>query len=137
MLNYIFFGVGTTFVNWCVYGLAVRFAGFQITTGNIIAWIAGVIFAFITNKIWVFESRSWKLLLVLREGSAFLGARIVSGIAEITGVPLLYHIGLDYPLLGIEGFTAKIAVGIIVIILNYIFSKMFIFRRGKQEEKQE
>ena len=131
MVNYLFFGAATTFVNWCVYGLVVRFAGFSITAGNVIAWIAAVVFAFITNKIWVFESRSWQPLLVLREGSAFLGARILSGLVEIAGVPLLYRIGLDYPLLGIEGFAAKVFVSVIVIVLNYCFSKLIIFRREK------
>ena len=131
VINYLFFGGATTFVNWCVYGLAVRLAGFSITIGNVIAWIMAVIFAFVTNKTLVFQSRSWRPLLVLREGSAFLGARIVSGIVEITGVPFLYRAGLDYPLLGIEGFAAKVTVSVIVIVLNYIFSKLFIFRRGK------
>jgi len=131
MANYLFFGAATTFVNWCVYGLAVRFAGFSITVGNVIAWVVAVVFAFITNKIWVFESRSWQPLLVLREGSAFLGARILSGFVEIVGVPLLYRIGLDYPFFGIEGFAAKVVVSVIVIVLNYIFSKLIIFRREK------
>ena len=131
MVYYLFFGAATTFVNWCVYGLAVRFAGFSITAGNVIAWVAAVVFAFITNKIWVFRSRSWQPLLLLREGSAFLGARIFSGLVEIAGVPFLYRIGLNYPLLGIEGFAAKVSVSVIVIVLNYFFSKLIIFRREK------
>ena len=131
MVNYLFFGAATTFVNWSVYGLAVRFAGFSVTVGNVIAWVVAVVFAFMTNKIWVFESRSWQPLLVLREGSTFLGARIFSGFVEIAGVPLLYRIGLNYPLLGIEGFTAKVVVSVIVIVMNYIFSKLIIFRREK------
>jgi len=129
LVSYLFFGGATTFVNWCVYGLAVRYMGLSVTAGNAIAWIVAVVFAFITNKIWVFKSRSWQPLLVLREGGAFLGARIVTGLVEIAGVPLLYRIGLNYPLLGIEGFAAKVSVSVIVIILNYVFSKLVIFRR--------
>jgi len=131
MVYYLFFGAVTTFINWCVYGLTVRFAGFSITAGNVIAWVAAVVFAFITNKIWVFRSRSWQPLLVLREGCAFLGARIFSGLIEIAGVPLLYRIGLNYPLLGIEGFAAKVIASVIVIVMNYFFSKLIIFRRVK------
>jgi uncharacterized membrane protein YfhO/putative flippase GtrA len=130
-VNYLFVGGATTFVNWCVYGLVVRLAGYSVTAGSVIAWIAALVFAFITNKIWVFESRAWQPLLVLREGSAFLGARIISGLVEIIGVPFLYILGLDYPLLGTEGFAAKVSVSVIVIVLNYIFSKLFVFRRGK------
>jgi uncharacterized membrane protein YfhO/putative flippase GtrA len=133
MVKYLFFGAATTFFNWCVYGLVVRFAGFSVTVGNVIAWFVAVVFAFTTNKIWVFGSRSWQPLLVLREGSAFLGARIFSGLVEIAGVPFLYRVGLNYPLLGIEGFAAKVSVSVIVIVLNYIFSKLIIFRRVKTE----
>ena len=132
-VNYLIFGAATTLINWCTYGLLMRFAGLSITWANIIAWVLSVTFAFFTNKILVFESHSWQLLLVLREAGAFLGARIVSGLAEIIGVPLLYRGGLDYPLLGIEGFAAKLAVSLVVITLNYFFSKMFIFRRGKND----
>jgi putative flippase GtrA len=129
LVSYLIFGGATTFVNWCVYGLVVKLAGFSITAGNTIAWVAAVVFAFITNKIFVFQSRSWQPLSVLREASAFLAARIVSGLIEIAGVPFLFYLGLNYPLLGIEGFAAKVIVSVIVVILNYFFSKLFIFRR--------
>ena len=127
----MFFGGATTFVNWGVYGLLMQFSGFTIAVSNGIAWITAVVFAFIVNKIWVFNSRSWHPLLVVREGGLFLGARILSGLLEIIGVPLLYHLGFNYPLFNIEGFAAKIIVSIIVIVLNYIFSKMIIFRKNK------
>ena len=111
----------------------MHFTKLPITGANIIAWVLSVAFAFFTNKILVFESHSWKLLSVLREAGAFLGARIISGLAEIIGVPLLYRAGLNYPLLGIEGFAAKLAVSLVVIALNYFFSKKFIFRHGKKD----
>jgi putative flippase GtrA len=129
LVTYLFFGGATTFVNWCVYGVVVRFAAFSITAGNVTAWVSAVAFAFVTNKIWVFKSRSWRLPLALREAGAFLGARIVSGVVEIAGVPLFYRAGLDYPLLGVEGFAAKVSVSVVVIVLNYVFSKLFIFRQ--------
>ena len=128
MIHYLFFGGATTLVNWCVYGLLMHFTGFPITGSNSIAWLAAVVFAFIVNKLWVFKSKSWYPPLVLREGSLFLGARIVSGLLEIAGVPILYHLGFNYPLFNIEGFAAKMTVSVIVIILNYIFSKLIIFR---------
>ena len=129
IIAYVFVGGATTFVNWFVYAIMVRLAGFSILTGNITAWIIAVAFAFITNKIWVFQSRSWHPPVVLREGSAFLGARILSGIIDMAGVPFLFHLGLNYPLLGIEGFAAKVTISAIVLVLNYVFSKLFIFRK--------
>ena len=128
LINYILVGAATTFVNWVIYSIMVSLAGISITFSNICAWIISVAFAFVTNKIWVFHSRSWHPSHVLREGISFLGARIVSGLIDITGVPLLHHFGLNYPLFGIEGFAAKVTVSVIVLCLNYVFSKFFIFR---------
>lgn len=128
ILLYLFFGGSTTFVNWFVYALAVECAGFSINTGNVIAWIAAVIFAFITNKIFVFQSREWRLRTIFREAGSFLGARIISGLVELAGVPLLFALGLDYPLFGIRGFAAKLLVSVVIIVLNYIFSKLFVFK---------
>ena len=129
LIRYILVGGATTLVNWVVYSLLISFAVFQITASNIIAWIVSVVFAFFTNKIWVFKSSFWQPSVLLREGISFLGARIVSGLVDILGVPLLYFIGLDYPLFGIEGFTAKVTVSVIIVILNYFFSKYYIFHR--------
>jgi putative flippase GtrA len=131
-INYLFFGALTTLVNWCSYSLLVRFAGFTITVSNVIAWVVAVIFAFLTNKMWVFKSRSWQPLVVLREGGSFLGARIITALVEIAGVPAIFHLGINYPLFGIEGFLAKVIISVIVIILNYILSKVFIFRQKKE-----
>jgi putative flippase GtrA len=115
----------------------VRFAGLSVTMGNSIAWIASVSFAFIANKKFVFQSRSWKPSVVLKEGSAFFGARLVSGLMEIIGVPFVYHAGLDYRLFGIDGFVAKLSVSVIIITFNYIASKFFIFRKNKDSAEDK
>ena len=132
LISYVVFGAATTALNWGVYGLLVDLAGLSVPIANAVAWIAAVKFAFYTNKIFVFKSRSWNPLLVLREGGTFFAARIVSGLAEIAGVPLLYHLGFRYALCGIEGFAAKAAVSVVIIILNYFLSKLFIFRRNER-----
>lgn len=134
MILYLFFGGATTLVNWVVYALLVRLAGRSITVGNLVAWVAAVVFAFVTNKIWVFESPSWQSSRVVREALAFLGSRMASGVVEIVGVPLLVSLGLHYPLFGIQGFAAKVIISVVVIILNYIFSKLFVFRKAKDKE---
>ena len=122
---YLLFGGITTFLNWGVYTFAVQFL--SISVSNLIAWVLAVIFAFTVNKMWVFGNRNWNALLVLTQAGTFLSARLVTGLIEIVGVPLLVFIGLSYPLFGIEGFAAKMTVSIFVIILNYIFSKTFVF----------
>ena len=128
VVHYLIFGAATTFVNWCVYGMLLRFFAISLTAANVISWIAAVTFAYFTNKIWVFESRSWQPKLVLREAAAFFGARALSGVVEIAGMPLLLLLGLDQAIFGIEGFAAKVLIGVIVIILNYVLSKLIVFR---------
>ena len=130
IISYLFFGGLTTLVNFVVYIFFVHFIGSGITVSNVIAWVAGVLFAFVTNKLWVFQSKSWMAKQVLREAGTFLGARIATGVLDMAGVPLLFYIGLRYPLFGIEGFMAKSIITVLVIILNYVFSKAFVFRSG-------
>ena len=131
IFSYVFFGVMTTVVNWAVYTALVRFAGLGITLSNALAWVAAVLFAFITNKLWVFESRNLKPAVVAKEFVSFTASRIVTGVIEIFGVPLLVKLGLDRKILGIDGAVAKIIVSVAVIILNYIFSKIIVFRKKK------
>lgn len=151
---YIIFGVLTTLVNWITYALTepplstalvgdkvlVSTAYFTLTNetlaiflANVIAWVAGVLFAFVTNKIWVFESKSWKVSVALKEFWLFVAARLITGVLEWFGVPLLVAIGLSAALFGVEGFVAKILVSVIVVILNYVFSKLIIFKKKKTE----
>ena len=129
VISYLLVGGTTTFINWAVYAFAVQIIALPITASNVIAWISAVTFAFVTSKIWVFKSHSWKFPLVRNEAGLFLSARMFTGLIEITGVPLLFFIGLDYPLLGVEGFAAKVAVSVLVVILNYVFSKLVVFRQ--------
>ena len=130
-INYLFFGVLTTLINWIVYSLGVQTLGFSITTSNIIAWIFAIVFAFITNKIWVFNDSDWKPAAILIQVGTFISARIITGLIEIIGVPLLFFAGLTYPVFNIEGFAAKLVVSIIVVVLNYILSKKFVFKSGE------
>ena len=151
---YIIFGVLTTLVNWVVYTVLIKIFGgaaesetvmfvlfgkditmkiFYIFIANFVAWVAGVVFAFVTNKIWVFESKSWRFGLVMKELWLFVAARLLTGVLEWFGVPALVAAGLDQPLFGIDGFLAKVIVSVIVVILNYVFSKLIIFRKKKDQ----
>ena len=131
IIMYLIFGVSTTLVNWIVYSILVSLANTDITLANGIAWFAAVIFAYITNKLFVFESKSWSAAVLAKEIIAFFGARVASGVFEIFLPALLMKIGLDQSLFGIEGFVAKAVVSVLIIVLNYIFSKLFVFKNKK------
>jgi len=101
---------------------------------NIISWILAIIFAFITNKLYVFKSVRVNRGLVMREFVKFISSRIVTGAMEIGLLPLLICLGFDYHLLGIEGFAAKLVISIVVVIVNYVLSKYLVFNFNNREE---
>lgn len=127
VILYLIFGVATTVVNWISYAVCNK-TGIGMNISNVIAWVLAVIFAYITNKIFVFESKSMKLEVLLPEVGKFVGARVVTGVIEIVGLPLLVYLGVRQTVFGVEGFLAKILVSVIVVILNYVFSKIFVFK---------
>ncbi len=129
VILYFAYGAFTSLANVVLYAMFVPLFG--ITASNAIAWFGAVIFAFVTNKLFVFDSKKWRTKETLKEAGTFLGARIFSGILEIVLPTVLFYIGLDYDLFGIKGFLAKIIVSIIVIILNYVLSKTIVFRKQK------
>lgn len=129
IITYLIFGVLTTLVNWVCYTVLVKYVNCSITLSNAVAWIAGVLFAFITNKVFVFESKSFAPSKVLKEFISFVAARAITGVMEIFGVPLLVKIGLNQTIMGVDGAVSKIIVSVAVIILNYVFSKLIIFRK--------
>ena len=128
-ISYLFFGGLTTLVNWIVYTISLKFFSEKVEISNVIAWIVAVIFAYITNKLFVFRSKGLSLKATIKEISLFFTSRITSGIIEIFGFPLLYYAGLNQSFLGIDGFIAKVLISILVIILNYIFSKLIVFKK--------
>lgn len=130
IIMYLIFGVGTTVVNWGIYTVIVMLGKeVNLTIANIIAWVGAVAFAYITNKLWVFESKSWSLEIVWKELGMFLGARIFSGIFEIGLFPVLVWLGMNQAIFGVEGMLAKVVISVLVIVLNYIFSKLIVFKK--------
>lgn len=147
ILLYIIFGLLTTLVSWTSYTFFVNFFSLSVTVSNILSWILSVIFAYITNKLWVFNSKSWELKLLLKEVSAFVSSRLITGVIEMVGVPILAKLGFDgifYSLLErtdtnlqvlfTQGLYSKVAFAVVVVILNYVFSKLVVFKKhaGKQ-----
>ena len=125
---YIIFGIATTLVNFISYTVLVKFLSQDMTFSNLISWVVSVSFAFITNKIFVFSSRSFETKTFFKEFVSFYSARIITGIIEIVFPTVLFELGLDFELFGIKGFVAKAIVSVVIIILNYVFSKVFVFK---------
>ncbi len=131
IVSYLFWGCMSTVVSWGSYSIFVlAFDEWEakIAAANLLSWMCAVLFAYVTNKLWVFKSKSLSLKVVLPEAAKFFSARIVTGIFEIVSVPLLVEFGLSQSILGIDGMAAKVLVSVVVVLLNYLFSKLFIFR---------
>lgn len=127
IVSYLFWGIMTTVVSWGTYSLFVT--GIKsVAIANILSWICAVLFAFITNKLWVFCSKGWSLSTVLPEFWKFIAARLATGALEIIGVPTLVKFGMNQRLFGIEGMVAKVVVSVIVVVLNYALSKLLVFK---------
>ena len=133
---YLVFGVLTTVVSWASYALFVRIFeklfdnnDVQVAVANVLSWVAAVLFAFVTNKLWVFDSKSRKGDVVIKELGSFIAARLATGCIEWFGVPLLVKLGMDQELFGTKGMLAKIIASVLVVILNYFFSKLLIFKK--------
>ena len=142
IILYIVFGVLTTVINIVVYQLLYNLLGEEhylisptfipTTVGGILS----VLFAFFTNKLFVFESTSFKAKVFIREMLMFFAARLASYFIDYGIVWLTVdHFGWRYTILGFQVW--KIISNVIVIIINYVFSKLFIFKKEKEEKTEE
>jgi len=130
-IDYLFWGGMTTVVSWGSYSLFVLLLqGLDsvVFWANILSWVCAVLFAFITNKLWVFQSKSWAAGILFPELTKFLSSRVATGVFEMIAVPALVAIGLKQTIFGIDGMVSKILVSVVVVILNYILSKLFVFK---------
>ena len=126
-IMYVFFGVCTTLLNWGSYYLCYNVAGIPNVPSTIIAWVLAVAVAFITNKLWVFDSRSFEKKTLFHEIWTFTAARLATGILD---VGIMY---LTVDVLGWNSTLWKLLSNIIVIILNYVFSKLVVFKRKNSD----
>ena len=138
---YIVFGVLTTLVNFASFSAFDALLGQKLyLVTNVIAWIIAVAFAYVTNKLFVFESKSWKMSVVGKEIPSFVAARLFSlGVEEVGLIFFVSLLGFgkmsfDIPLINMQisgTMTAKIILAFIVVIMNYFFSKLIIFKNKK------
>ena len=137
LITYVIFGGLTTLVNFVAFYVVTQILGEELyLLNNAIAWVVSVVFAYVTNKLFVFESKSWNLKLVAKESVEFVGARIFSFLIEEGGMLLFVSVlGFGEISFNICGFTitaqliAKLILAVVVVIMNYFFSKFIIFRK--------
>ena len=130
IILYLFFGGCTTLINIVAYYLCYSVAGIPNVPSTCIAWVIAVLFAYLTNKVFVFQSRSFKRDVLIREGLQFFGCRLLTGLLDVAvmfvTVDLLHLLENVIPHYEILWKTVS---NIIVIILNYIASKLLIFKK--------
>ena len=122
IFKYILFGVLTTVVNIAVYFLFDTVLNFSYIIANAISIIAAILFAFFTNKKYVFKAKSQSWKLAFKEFYLFVGLRSVSGLFDMLSMWML----VDF--MNLESNLSKILTQFIIVVLNYIFSKLYIFR---------
>jgi len=123
VLTYLLFGVLTTAVNYLVYLPCYNLLHLSAGVSNIIAWVIAVAFAFVTNKPFVFKSHDWSAKTVLPELAKFVSCRIASGVLETAILFVTVDIWLW------DGNWIKVVTSILVVILNYVGSKLLVFRK--------
>ncbi len=131
ILLYLFFGVLTTLVNFVVFFLlGEKVAGLNVHIANSVAWVAGVAFAYVTNRTWVFKEHADTRDGIIKEVLSFTGGRLFTyGFEE--AMLLIFVTWLKF-----DEVIIKIIAAIGVVVLNYIISKVIVFRKGKNEVKK-
>ena len=130
IILYVIFGVLTTIVNLIAYYLFSNIININYLISNAIAWIISVVFAYITNKFFVFNSSYINKDVIIEEFIKFMNCRLISGLSEVV---LLF---LFVDLLLMNDIVAKLIIGVFVALINFIFSKVFIFK-GVDELRSE
>ena len=126
IINYLIFGVLTTVVSFVVYFIFAKVFKIDEVISNVISWFFSVLFAFITNKLYVFESKETGKKTLLKEIISFYLARLFTGVVCDLGV-----FALMVKIFKINDVLSKLVTQVIVIILNYVLSKLFVFKQNK------
>lgn len=125
VISYLFFGVITTLINIGVFAVLNHYGHWNYQLANIIAWFLSVLFAYITNKIWVFQSKTTTTAGLFKEMGNFFLFRILSLLIDV----VILFIGIT--LLKQNALLIKVIDNVIVVVVNYLVSKVFIFKGEK------
>ncbi|MGP4106080.1 GtrA family protein [Virgibacillus sp. L01] len=126
--NYIIFGVLTTLINILVYVFLTKFFSFSYQTATVIAWIVAVLFAYYTNKKYVFNTIYASLFQTIKSFCLFVYYRILSLLVDL----LVMYIIIEF--LYLDDLVTKVIANVVVVIFNYITSKLFIFSKTELDK---
>jgi len=128
LIRYVFFGACTTLVNFLMFALLKNALLIELNVANTIAVVTSILFAYVTNKIFVFRSRTNSTGALFREIISFFSARGVTMLIEVGSIFLIHTV------LQVDeaySFYTKGAVNVLVLILNFVFSQWFVFRKDR------
>ena len=128
IINYLIFGVLSTVVNFASYFIFAKLFHIDEVVSSGLSWFCAVLFAYITNKIFVFESKTKTVKAFIKEMMSFFACRVLSGILCDVGT-----FALMVKVLNINDIIAKIVTQIMVVILNYVLSKLVIFKKKSEK----
>lgn len=126
VLKYIFLGGCATLVNLVSYYILRMTTNLDINTANVISVCLAMLFAYFTNSKFVFESQAVGFKEKFHEFCKFISARLLTMVIEVGGVWLMSDV------MHINDYVAKIIIQFIVLVLNYIFSKIFVFKKSEK-----
>ena len=125
VVRYIFFGGCTTLVNLVCFFIFWNICHVNLNIANVISIVVAIIFAYVVNSKYVFQDKCETLKDHIQPFGKFVSARLLTMVIEVGGVWLLVEV------MGMNGLVGKFCTQFIVLALNYIFSKFFVFTTGK------
>ena len=127
LVLYLVFGVGTTVINIIAYYVCAHPLRINTVVSTCVAWVLSVLFAYVTNKIWVFESKGTDVGVIIKEIVSFFSCRLLTGFLDVA----LMFVFVD--VLSFNDMWMKIISNVIVIVLNYVASKLLIFKKNTEK----
>lgn len=131
IIPYGVFGVLTTLVNIVSYWVAAHPLGLSVVTSTIIAWFLSVLFAYVTNRKWVFHSEAVGFDAIMKEMVSFFGCRLATGFVDLAFMFIFVDV------LHLNDVVIKVISNIIVIVLNYVASKLVIFKHSDNQTEDD
>ena len=129
VINYLIFGVLTTIVNYVSYLILAKVFNVNYLASTVISQIISIIFAYVTNKLFVFESKTTNTKELIKEMVSFFGFR---GISLLLDMAFMY---IFVDVLNLNDAIMKLVSNVLIVIANYVFSKLFVFKKEKNNKK--